>query len=434
MRIRYFPSRPKPLLSIACTLGVMSLLAGCSQDPVRPSASSLAGSGDRSVSGAREITAPGPPADIATVEFGGQTLHLWPYTGASFDGTPSDPINLVFVGKADPRAIRAALLALDGDRTAFGYPNDYPFNATWSDANGDVQTSYADGEGWVGNVIQLQLGRYEFGRVHLRLFRTGSAFGDGGVWTLGGAHFEILIPGTADHWPLSWEVARQIVVVDLMRTGLLDPTNPVGETGVISATPTFRDIPAPLYNALPEALRNLIGGPPVPVTDPVGILSSGKATILNLASAAPITPGTWNDAFTLNYDFVTAKPFCNEGGMEYVHLAGPISLGTAVSVDGNGLLSYSKTISGRLQVTPVDPTVMPPAPIGTPYYVNVGEESIGQIASDAASVQSMAKRIGTGDGGAQLQMKKLRVGTYGTDSYRAEEKCLGPEETGRPAP
>jgi len=193
MRIRYFPSRPKPLLSIACTLGVMALLAGCSQDPVRPSASSLAGSGDRSVSGAREITAPGPPADIATVEFGGQTLHLWPYTGGSFDGTPSDPINLVFVGKADPRAIRAALLALDGDRTAFGYPNDYPFNATWSDANGDVQTSYADGEGWVGNVIQLQLGRYEFGRVHLRLFRTGSAFGDGGVWTLGGAHFEILI-------------------------------------------------------------------------------------------------------------------------------------------------------------------------------------------------------------------------------------------------
>lgn len=426
MRNPPFLLRPS-LFATACTACLLTLAAGCSRDPIRPSTATVAGPGERSLSVAREVTAPTPPADIASIDFAGHTLHLWPYTGNSFDGTPSDPINLVFVGKADPRAIRAALLALDGDRTAFGMPNEYPFNATWSDANGDVQTTYADGEGWVGNVIQLQLGRYELGRVHLRLFRTGSAFGDGGVWTLGGAHFEILIPGTADHQVVSWEIAKQIVTVDLMRTGLLDPANPVGETGVISATPTFQEIPAVIYNGLPQTLRDLIGGPPVPVSSPVGILSGGKATILNLATAAPIAAGTWNDAFTLSYDIVVPKPFCNSSGTEYVQLSGPLSITTGVTVDESGLLSYSNSITGQLQVTPV-------APAGTPYVANVNYAAGGLLSADAASVQFMKKTIGAGSQGAQLLTSRLQVGTYGMDSYRAEEKCLGPEEAGRPAP
>ena len=37
----------------------------------------------------------------------------------------------------------------------------------------------------------------------------------------GAAHFEVLIPGTTDHQVLSWIVARDLVVGDLMRSGLL---------------------------------------------------------------------------------------------------------------------------------------------------------------------------------------------------------------------
>lgn len=431
------PSRPWKCAATAA-LAALLALAGCSRNDGGPGSANVLGPrGSAAVQSVREAspltqTSETPPAGIATVEFGGQTLHLWPYTGNSFDGTPVDPINLVFVGKADPRAIRAALLALDGNRTSFGYPDEYPFNATWSDANGDVQTTYSDGEGWVGNVVQLQLGRYEFGRVHLRLFRTGSAFGEGGVWTLGGAHFEILIPGTANHQPLSWEIARQIVVVDLMRTGLLDATNPVGETGAMSATPTYRDIPPFIYNELPQALRDLIHGPPVPVSDPVGIENDGKATILNMATAAPITPGTWNDAFTLTFDQVVPKPICNSTGSEYVHLAGPVSANTMVTVDASGLLSGTASLSGRLTVTPIDIATMTPS--GEPYYANINDTGSGIESADAASVQFMVKRIGTGDGGAQIVMSKLRVGTYGMDGYQASEKCLGPEETGRPKP
>ena len=129
-------------------------------------------------------------------------------------------------GDADPAGIRAALMALDGDRSAFGLPNASPFNERWGDAIGDVQTSYAGSSGWTGSVIQLRLGEYAPLRVHLRLFRTGAPFSAGGTWTLGAAHFEVLIPGTADHQVLSWMVARQIITADLVRSGLLVKTRP----------------------------------------------------------------------------------------------------------------------------------------------------------------------------------------------------------------
>ena len=62
-----------------------------------------------------------PPTGLVPIDVGGGgTATIWPYTGESLNGVPSDPINLVFLGKADPVRIRAALLALDGDRTAFG--------------------------------------------------------------------------------------------------------------------------------------------------------------------------------------------------------------------------------------------------------------------------------------------------------------------------
>src|SRR5690349_3420478 len=62
------------------------------------------------------------PAPLVTVSLPGQTLTLWPFTGLGF-GEQSDPVNLIWIGRADPRALRAALLRLDGDRTALGFPD-----------------------------------------------------------------------------------------------------------------------------------------------------------------------------------------------------------------------------------------------------------------------------------------------------------------------
>ena len=54
-----------------------------------------------------------PPTGLVPIAVDGHTIQAWPYTGESFNGVPSDPINLVFVGPADPAQFRAALRALE---------------------------------------------------------------------------------------------------------------------------------------------------------------------------------------------------------------------------------------------------------------------------------------------------------------------------------
>ena len=76
--------------------------------------------------------------------------------------------------------------------------------------------------------------------------------------TLGNAHFELLIPGTTDHQVLSWELAEQLVTVDMVRSGLLAAAP--GSTAPINAAPGFRQIPAEIYNLLPAELRAASAG------------------------------------------------------------------------------------------------------------------------------------------------------------------------------
>jgi hypothetical protein len=141
---------------------------------------------------APELANPAPPADLVTVDVGGQSIEFWPWVANDLLGNPWDPASLILIGEANPVAIRAALMFLDGDRTAYGFPDAYPFNATWKDAMGDAQATYGIPAGWVGSVIQLECGDYQPMRFHMRLF-------DMGDWTLGTVHLEVFIPGTADH-------------------------------------------------------------------------------------------------------------------------------------------------------------------------------------------------------------------------------------------
>ncbi len=427
--------RVEPGMRLGLTALALGLaLAGCSKDAMNPKLSSVLGPQDVNAVASSvfpttvvEMTSALPPGGVTSIYFGGERLSLWPYTGTSLEGTPKDPVNLVFVGKADPVAIRAALLALPEDHSGSPFPDVYPFNSRWTDAEGDVQTTYADGEGWVGNVIQLQLGRYEFGRVHLRLFRTGKAFGSDGVWTLGGAHFEILIPNTADHQVLSWNLAKQVVIRDLVRTGLLDPSTPMLETPVISQEPSFLNIPDFIYSGLPIELKMLVFGGNPPASGSPGIPSDGKAMILHLGTAATIKPGTATDAFTLTYNQVVPKPVCSAGPLDFVLLQGPVSISKTVTVDEAGALQYSSTLSGRLAVTPFNVTANPPAPSGETFYANVSDLQSGWISHTRAWVTLQAKRIGNPGNGAEMLMTRLRVSSDGQDQYRLETRCLGPE-------
>jgi hypothetical protein len=419
-----------PLAVLA--VGSWGFFTGCSDDgPLSPPSKSLLPDfgedelalAKRALASDRQ-TGDTPPAELVTISHQGQMLTFWPYTGMSFNGSPVDPINLVFAGEADPLQIRAALMSLSGDRTAFGFPAMPPFDAVWTDAiGGDVQTCFAaEGEGWIGSVVQLTLGDYGPLRFHLRLFRTGKPYGDDGGWTLGGAHFELLIPNTADHQVLSWELAQQIVTVDLIRSGLLDADDPYQSTGLINAAPSFRDIPAIIYNGLPDELKMLIGGPMEPVSDPVPLASDGEGTLFNLAGSLPVSAGQTSSSLTVSYDQVVPKPFCAAGESDWLYVTGPVEFTATASVDEFGCYIYQAAYSGMLEVTPFD--IENGVPLGPPYAARVSGSQHGQMSGDEQRIMARDRRLIRPGGGVEILSTRLKVGTYGRKTYLAMTHCI----------
>jgi len=397
-----------------CGLGAMLLAQGCEQDRVVAPADPVVGP-----SGA---PMPAPPAGLAAISFLGEDLTIWPYTGTSFDGVPSDPINLVFVGKSDPVAIRAALLALDGNRP--GVPPVFPFTSTWEEAIGNVQCTFADGGGWGGSVIQLQLGSYESIRFHLRLFGTGVPYGEDGEWVLGAAHMDVLIPGTTDHQVLSWEVPAQIVVADLLRSGLLDGTVPLGTTGSISQSPSFRAIPAMIYNALPAELLALVGGPVQPVTEDVPLPNSGQAVILNLGTAPTVEPGVAVSTLHLEFGQLVPRPFCMQGPYDFLYVTGPVNFEKTVEVTAEGTYRMTSVYRGTLFATPFDVTVSPPQPSGKPFEARVTGNQNGTIDGWNFHVQANDRRLVPQPGGPDREFTRFRIASGGGLDFKRDTRCL----------
>lgn len=358
---------------------------------------------------------PTPPAGQVTVTFGDRSLDFWPWTGTNFSGAPQDPINLIFVGHADPREIRQALLSLDGDRTAFGMPNEAPFNATWSDAIGDMQTGYGAQTGWTGGAIQLACGDYAPLRFHIRLFRLGE-------WTVANAHLDLAIPGTADHQVISWEVAEQFVTADLMRCGLLDATVPMMPTQEINQ-PNFRTIPAVLYNEIPLELRALIGGPLGDVADDVPIGSDGHAMIFNLAGRIAPIPGVFMQTFPIEYGQTVPKPFCSSGPYDYVYVAGTVNLTqtSQVTPEGNYVMEFHA--EGELQVQSVNPMTGQPA--GAPFQAVVREYHSSRLTDRTCDATGwlFQKLLPSSQEGAGSLFRHLRVNDNGRSWFIERLNC-----------
>ena len=80
--------------------------------------------------------------------------------------------------------------------------------------------------------------------------------------------------------------------LDYLNDGDPATTDDLGVTGIwlmpINDAPSFRAIPAMIYNLLPPELVGLIGGPDQPVEDDVPLPSDGQGTVLNVATPATI--------------------------------------------------------------------------------------------------------------------------------------------------
>ncbi|MFH1143903.1 MAG: hypothetical protein V1774_05100, partial [Candidatus Eisenbacteria bacterium] len=354
------------------------------------------------------------PSPLVALSAGGESVEFWPYTGTNFSGTPQDPINLIFFGHADPREIRAALMSLNGDRTAMGMPDEPPFNQTWTDAIGDVQTGYGNPRGWTGGAIQLACGDYAPLRFHVRLFRVGDC-------TIANAHLDLHIPGTADHQVISWERAEEFVMADLMRSGLLDPATPL-PTEIINQ-PDFRTIPAILYNEIPVSLRGYIGGPLENVDTDVPIGSDGRAQIFKLAGVVASQPGVQVEAIPIVFGQVVPRPFCSSGPGDYLYVSGTVNLVQTNELTPAGHFRMEFDAEGELTVIAVDP--LTGEPVGDPFTATVREHHSSALSDrncDAASW--LYQRLSSGEGGDSSSLFRrlhIREGRFG--AFTERERC-----------
>jgi hypothetical protein len=396
---------PRRLL-FASTMLAIGTLAACSDlsEPTGPNVQPAFGSV------AHEQAIPTPLADVAT-PFG--SFRFWPYTGTNYTGTPQDPMNVVFAGEADPGALRASLLFLDGDRSAFGMPPVFPFNCTWSDAIGGMQTAYTEEAGWVGSAIQLQCGDYDPIRFHLRFF-------EGGGFTLGGAHFELLIPGTTSHQVLSWELAEQLVVADFIRSGILDQDIPMVPAGVINDTPFFREIPAAVYAGVPPELRAAIGDPAALPNGDYPIGTDGQSLVLNVADAADVQAGIARQERVVEFDQVIPKPFCMEGPLDYLYVTGPVNMRQQVHVTPSGnFVSQFKAV-GHLELTPINPLT---GETGTPYRAHVNEHHKGIHTDEVQLTSQLQIQALLKPGSGERFVSRLNVAPGSADLASLEVRC-----------
>lgn len=369
--------------------------------------------------------APAPVGVITTPVAGTPgSFTFYPYTRIEFAGGDDyDPVNLLFTGHADPRTIRALLLGLDGNRTAAlgpsvpGYPAVAPFNCLWHDAIGDMQTAYGGTEGWTASVVQLACGDFGPVRFHLRLFRLGG-------FTVANAHFEMLIPGTADHQVLSWARAEEFVGYDMLRSGLVDPAT-VSVTDVINAT-EHRTILKDLWNALASsvdgqavlAFVRLDFGNPAPFVNedqPIGN-GDGRATVFDVTADVQAAPGTFPVIVPIDFGQDIPRPFC-PSVPRFLHVSGHLVLDKTVMIDALGNYRSSFSTSGKLDARDLVS--------GTQYFARVAEHQESAMSDgEQWGLATVDRReLPAGLEGNGYLSTRLKVGPSGVTQFTRQEEC-----------
>jgi hypothetical protein len=337
-----------------------------------------------------------PPPETVKITVDGEHLTFGPYTTDDFV-SKSDPVNLVFL-HTDPRAIRQELMKLTGNRTEPplpglpAFPLVPPFNCQWTDAMGYEQAAYAKPEGWVGGEVQLACVNPAMPlgdpfRFHLRLFRSGPH-------TYGAAHFEVLITNSAEHEVLSWDFAREFVMLDVLRTGTLVPV----EWKTISPVPagTFREVRRLVYDgvrkAAGDAFITLIGLPLLPdgsTATVVPIPTSGTALVFSPMMELDRVKSDVTTKYTGTYATPAPKPFCGSAS-DWVFLSGTLKMELRVQTNPSGKFLRTYGVSGMLSVTPVEPGTW--KPLGPPVPAVIYEAHRGMLTDNYGEVTERASQ------------------------------------------
>jgi hypothetical protein len=367
------------------------------------------------------VAGPGMPsaAWVATPEYtsvtvGAETFEIWPWTTGTLN-TLDDPVNLIITGEGDPRAVRAALMAL-GPRLMPPY-EAYGVECTWTDAVGDEQASAAEAVDWTGSAIQLACGTYAF-RLHLRLFDIGDAI-------LVGAHYEVQVAGTDEHRTLSYALAEEMVRDDLIRTGLVNQ-EAITQTQQVQPA-THRTVEAFIFNLLPGELQMIMTDAPGDVGTDVPIPNDdGMITVVPFVEHYT-DPGTGSyQEFTLQYDQGVPKPFC-QAPDDWVYVYGPVQIAMTVTIASDGTLERHFRAQGQLSITPIDPTTNPPTPTGSSYTANVTQDHQAWATASAHWVQAKLHQLMVPSSGSDRgqRSQRLRVGSDVVDDFSRSENCGG---------
>lgn len=350
------------------------------------------------------------PTPTVNVPAAGGAFAVWPYTTSDFHAG-DDPVNLVFLN-ADPRAIRQELMKLDGARGPA-----VPFACRWTDAMGYEQAAWGAPEGWVGGAVQLAclndpakpLG--DPFRFHVRLFRVGPH-------TLGAAHFEVLIGGTAEHEVLGWDVARDFVAFDMTRAGA--PVNGAAPM-FVPANGAFRAIRQPVYAGLAAAagqspvlaylLTQLLKLPlPAPAAN-VPIPTEGVAFLFAPSFELAPVHSDVTTSLDVPYAVDAPKPICGPG---FIHIAGgPVHLEMRVQTNPSGKYLRTYTVNGTLVVTPL-------IPAGNTVQAVVSEVHRAMLTDRYGEIRQETSQVLLGD---PAQYRTTRFGAGQQDFFSANESC-----------
>jgi hypothetical protein len=256
----------------------------------------------------------------------------------------------------------------------------------------------------------------------MRLFRTADPFGSGGIWTLGGVHFDLQIPGTTTHQAIDWELVQQVVTYDLIRSGLVDPN--VQQSQPITQTPSWRTIPAVIYNGMPDDLKMLLGYPAGNIDHDFPIPNDGRASILHVLAPAPPVSGATSLSFRVDFGQLIPKPICSDGPYDYVYVTGPVDFQKSVEVSPTGQYRYVSTYFGTLTVTPWD--IEHGQPAGDPYSAEVSGRQSGRTRGGDWLVVMTDTRLAREPSGAEIVVTWLKNSTDQRNAYQVLERCLAP--------